>query len=239
MEIMKLIEAKQNKLWDSKIPTIAFLGDSLTQGCFEFYLKSGGKEFATYFDRRYSYPEYLSDILSELYPAVPINIVNAGVSGGNSVNGLRRLERDVLSQNPDLTVVCFGLNDAFDVDIDDYHNALKEIFAKLKESGSEVIFMTPNMMATEVSCHITDDVIKKTAELAVKLQNDGTVDKYIESGKSAAREGRIKICDVYEKWKNLAANGVLITDLLANHINHPTRSMNRLFAYSLLEAMMR
>ena len=238
MKIMKLFEAKQKKLWDEKIPTIAFLGDSVTQGCFELYVKANGKEFATYFDKEHSYPRYLSDLLAQLYPSVPVNIVNAGASGSNALHGLQRLERDVLSKNPDLTVVCFGLNDCFDGDVNKYHNSLVEIFKKLQESGSEVVFMTPNMMNTEISCHISEDVIKKTAEIAMRLQNDGTMDSFVESGREAARECSVKICDVYEKWKAFASNGVQTTDLLANYVNHPTREMNRLFAYSLLETMM-
>lgn len=46
-----------------------------------------------------------------LYPEVPVNIVNAGISGDCAEGGLKRLERDVLSYNPDLIVVCYGLNE--------------------------------------------------------------------------------------------------------------------------------
>ena len=50
-------------------------------------------------------------IFSVLFPNVPLNIINAGISGNNSTDGLNRLERDVIAYKPDLTVVCFGLND--------------------------------------------------------------------------------------------------------------------------------
>lgn len=238
MEIMKLFEAKRKKLWDAKTPTIALFGDSITQGCFEFYRKNE-REFATVFDKNHSYGAYLSKALSELFPSVPVNFVNAGVSGGDAPNGLKRLERDVLSHNPDLTVVSFGLNDSFNgLDgIETYTAALSGIFSRLCGSG-EVIFMTQNMMNTYISPHITDDVIKKTAEKAMGLQNGGVVDKYFESAKKTAAEYGVRVCDVYEKWKKLAENGVDTTEILANYINHPTRGMNRLFAYSILETMM-
>ena len=41
------------------------------------------------------------------------------------------------------------------------------------------------------------------------------------------------------KWKLLSQNGVDTTALLANGINHPSREMAWMFAYSLLETMMR
>ena len=47
------------------------------------------------------------------------------------------------------------------------------------------------------------------------------------------------VCDCYAKWKLLSQNGVDTTALLANGINHPSREMAWMFAYSLLETMMR
>ena len=47
------------------------------------------------------------------------------------------------------------------------------------------------------------------------------------------------MCDCYAKWKLLSQNGVDTTALLANGINHPSREMAWMFAYSLLETMMR
>ena len=38
MRIIDKIEQKSKNLWNGDIPTIAFLGDSVTQGCFEIYL---------------------------------------------------------------------------------------------------------------------------------------------------------------------------------------------------------
>ena len=59
--------------------TIAFLGDSVTQGCFEIRKKGNGIE--TVHDNNNAYHAHLSKILALLYPTVPVNIINAGVSG--------------------------------------------------------------------------------------------------------------------------------------------------------------
>ena len=45
------------------------------------------------------------------------------------------------------------------------------------------------------------------------------------------------MCDCYALWQRMHESGVSVTDLLANKINHPTRAMNRLFAYELLRTM--
>ena len=62
--------------------------------------------------------------------------------------------------------------------------------------------------------------------------------KYIDAAKSVAKRLEVPVCDCYKKWKVMHENGVDVTELLANKINHPTREMNRLFATSLIETIM-
>lgn len=225
--------------WNEPGVTIAFLGDSVTQGCFELYRK-GEDGFETYFDKNSAYHLYLSKILSVIFPTVPVNIVNAGVSGGSAPHGLERLERDVLAHNPDLTVVCFGLNDCGNraSGVDAYVDALDRIFTKLEQSGSEIIFMTPNTMATEISCHLErDEVFLKLAKHISALQNEGMLDLYLDAARVLCERRGVKVCDCHAKWNKMAESGVNTTELLANKLNHPTREMNWMFAYSLVETM--
>lgn len=238
MRIMDIIAARSQKRGAERLPVIAFLGDSVTQGSFELFFddKGGGD---TIFEQDCCYGAYLSKIFKTLYPAVPIVTINAGVSGDNVVNANTRLERDVLTFHPDLTIVCFGLNDCTKEleHLSEYAEGLRSIFTKLKEAGSEVIFMTPNMMNTYVSHFIEDLDIRKIATNTMRLQNAGVLDAYLTEGKKVAEECGVVICDVYEKWKSLYRCGADVTNMLSNYINHPTREMNWLFAYSLAETM--
>lgn len=238
MEITKLFVEKCKKPIDAKCPCVAFLGDSVTQGCFEIYKKTP-EMIETVFDQSSSYHGYLKKIMSMLYPEAPMNVINSGISGDTTRGGLKRLERDVLKFEPDLTVVCFGLNDCIVVPLDEYCDNLRTIFTRIKEQGGEVIFMTPNMMNVNVSPHILkDDNIITWAEERAGWQLRGDLTKFVEAGKKVAQECGVKICDVYAKWMKMYENGVNTTELLANHINHPTREMNWLFAYSLAETIM-
>jgi len=74
----------------SRGATLVCFGDSLTQG-----VGAGPGE----------------DFPSLLAATLPIPVVNAGVAGETTADGLRRLERDVLSQDPRLVLVFFGGND--------------------------------------------------------------------------------------------------------------------------------
>lgn len=239
MRIARKFAAKAADNWNAPAVTIAFLGDSVTQGCFEIYRKSP-TAIETVFDKDNAYHNHLAKILNLLYPSVPVNIINAGISGGNAPHALERLERDVLSHSPDLTVVCFALNDSCSGEegLDRYTDALKKIFIRLKEAGTEVIFMTPNMMCTGVSPHLTDDLSRQIAENCARVQNEGMLEKYLDAAKAVCAAEGVTVCDCYAKWKVLAASGADVTELLSNKINHPTREMNWMFAYSLVETML-
>lgn len=239
MKIIEKIKAKAGNNTDQPPVTIAFLGDSVTQGCFEI-IPRNDKGFVSVHDRQSVYHTELSRMLSILYPTVPLNIINAGVAGKTAKHGLERLHRDVISRSPDLTVVCFGLNDCGNGEngIEDYTSSLREIFKRLKAENIEIIFMTPNMMATGLSPLLDEKFIELAGKI-IERQNNGMFDKYLECAKEVCNECGVMVCDCYAKWKKLYENGVDITELLANKINHPTREMHKLFAVSLLETMMK
>lgn len=240
MNFLNLLSRKAENIKSEKIPTVAFLGDSVTQGCFELYLTENGA-VETVYDARSGYHHALENILSALYPNVPINYIYAGISGDSAKGGLERLERDVLKYCPNLTVVSFGLNDSLrgEDGLEVYGNSLRCIFEKLTASGSEVIFMTENMMNTSVNYNELRSPFIKIAENSANVQNSGMLTKYFDVAVRVANECGVNVCDVYSKWQAMHKFGVDTNRLLSNSINHPTRQMHSLFAYSLLETMLR
>ena len=237
---MRFIEKIANRQKDKHNPpiTVAFLGDSVTQGCFEIYRKNiGGVE--TVFDPSSAYHRYFAEIFETLCPNVPINIINAGVSGASAPFGLASIEEFVLCHKPDLTVVCYGLNDAAKgvEELKLYIDSLSLIFDRLSECGSEIIFMTPNSYCTEISTQISEPDILAIAKRCLEKQLDGTLDAYIDAARALCKEKGIPVSDVYAKWKRLSECGINVTELLSNKVNHPTREMNKLFAYSLAETV--
>lgn len=239
MKIVELLSRKNSDLYGTKPVTLAFLGDSVTQGCFEVF-QVGENGLDTVYDYEHVYHNKLKKMLNTLFPAAPLNMINAGIGGGSAPNGLERLERDVLRFSPDLVVVCFGLNDVHNgVDkVDTYTDALTGIFRKLKAEEIETIFMTPNMMNTTVSPHLQGDFLRSIAERFAQVQNGGDMDVYIEHARKVCVEEGIPICDCYKKWKRIAELGGNVTELLSNHLNHPTRDMHLLFASSLLDMIL-
>ena len=238
MKIIEKMKAKAKDNFNREGVTIAFLGDSVTQGCFEIY-KTEDDRIETVFDKKASYEMGVFDILCTLFPSVTVNIINAGISGDCAPRGLRRVEKDVLRHEPDLVLVCYGLNDCSlaENSIQKYTDSLRQIFEKIKESGGELIFMTPNMMNTYVSAALKDSDFVKVAEESATKQNSGRFDAHIDAARELCREMEVPVCDCYAIWKKLAASGVDTTALLSNKINHPTREMNKMFAYEIVKTM--
>lgn len=238
MKVLEKIIAKQNDNKNQPGVTVCFLGDSVTQGCFELYNEAPQK-IQTVFDKKSAYHKYFADIFSVLCPSVPINIINSGISGATAPHSLGMIDELVLKHNPDLVVVCFGLNDSsYGIDkISDYTEALSAIFKKIRAIGSEIIFMTPNMVCDRLSGHLTEDNIISVAKRWVEYGKAGFLDKYIDAARELCKSENIIVCDCYKKWKRMSECGLNVTELLSNKINHPTRDMNWLFAYSLVETI--
>jgi lysophospholipase L1-like esterase len=238
---MKIIEKFNKRIEDhyrAEGVTIAFIGDSVTEGCFELY-KIGERAGDAVYDKMSSYEMGVFEILATLYPDVPVNIINAGVSGDTAPWGLERIDSHVIRHQPDLCVVCYGLNDCgLDPERPErYRKAITGIFDKLEAAGIEILFMTPNMMNTNISPYITDPFFKEIAEAKMSYQVGGYFDKLIEIAREECEKRSIPVCDCYAIWKRLYESGVNITELLSNKINHPTRAMNKMFAYELVKCM--
>ena len=212
---------------------IAFLGDSVTHGCFETDEKGNGVIDCTY-DNNSVYHTLLKKRLEAVFPKCPVSVINAGISGGGAKDGYNRLSRDILSVNPDLVVVCFGLNDVHgrEAGLEEYLRNMKNILCELKDKNIEAVVMTPNMMCTYLVPQICD-ALKGTANACAELQNGGMMDRYMDSLKSLCAELQIPVCDCYNIWKNMEKTGADIPWLLSNHINHPTRELHELFASEL------
>lgn len=239
MKIIEKFKAKANNHDDAPAVTIAFLGDSITHGCFDVYTDEDNK-IQVYTDSEAVYHNKVKKIFSKLYPTVPFNVINAGLSGNCSWDAYKRMEKDVISHGADLCVIAFGANDAFvegGTCIEKFKETIGKIIDRLKSEGIEVILMTQSMMCTKVSCYVKDPHLIRIAKDVADMQNNGRFDDFMAAAKDVAKEKNIPVCDVYAKWKKMHEGGVDITSLLANHINHPDEDMHWLFAYSLVETM--
>ena len=105
-------------LWAEKTKIVCF-GDSITNA---------------------GYPHLLAPLLGA-------ETVNAGVGGNNTVQGLKRIQKDVLDHEPDIVIIFFGTNDLRvdskkEVPIPEYKKNLTAIAEKVRETGAKILFCT-------------------------------------------------------------------------------------------------
>ena len=111
---------------NAKAPVVVFLGDSLTAG---FNLSPED-----------ALPEQVSRRLNEAGQAV--NVINAGVSGDTSANGLSRYDWSVKSVNPNFLIVALGANDYLqNVPPERVRANLSEILSKAQADNISVILI--------------------------------------------------------------------------------------------------
>jgi lysophospholipase L1-like esterase len=222
MKIKERFLKELDELKENGPITIVAFGDSVTHGAF------GEGEI----DHESVYHNKLRQKMNQIHPYMPVNVIKAGIGGFTAKESIYRLDRQVLAHNPDLVIVCFGLNDV-NGELDDYTNSLQVIFEKILQSGAELIFMTPNMMNTRVDEDTAPHLVEYATHIA-EVQNGGRMDLYIEHAISLAKEMGVPVCDCYGEWKKLSKTQD-VTKLLANRINHPKREMHELFANKLFE----
>ncbi len=101
--------------------TAAYIGGSITEG-----YNAGTTEF---------YAKICTDWLQEQFPQSTVTGVNAGISGTPSLLGNLRLERDVLSADPDIVFVEFAVNDGQEAD---YKNAYESLVRTLLTQDKDI-----------------------------------------------------------------------------------------------------
>ena len=214
---------KAGLIKEGPINIVAF-GDSVTHGA----LGPGEINYETV------YWNLLKKKLNAVRNYVPVNVINAGIGGITAKGSLDRIESQVLNHNPDLVIVCFGLNDVNGT-LENYIEPLKVIFEKCLSYGAETIFMTPNMLNTYVA-EDTAKVHYDYAGVTAGYQNGGRMDTYIYEAVKVAKEMGVTVCDCYSEWKKLSETQDT-TMLLINRINHPCAEMHELFAQSLFDTI--
>lgn len=101
--------------------TAAYIGGSITEG-----YNAGTTEF---------YAKTCTDLLQSYFPDITVTGVNAGISGTPSLLGNLRLERDVLSADPDIVFVEFAVNDGQEAD---YKNAYESLVRTLLTQEKDI-----------------------------------------------------------------------------------------------------
>lgn len=182
--------------------TIVCLGDSVTG----VYYHTGGHR---------AYPEMLELALQATQPNAPIKVINAGISGNTTVNGLERLETDVLPHHPAIVTISFGLNDMVRVPPEQFRSNLEQLVDRCRAQQSQVVLCTPN---------------------AVIDTSDRPITKLVEySGiiREVAATKMVRVCDQYQVGERLKQRAPWTWRLTLSDAIHPNMDGHRRMAEEL------
>ncbi|RMG59898.1 MAG: SGNH/GDSL hydrolase family protein [Bacteroidetes bacterium] len=94
------------------------------------------------------YPSRLSQRLQEWAGGPHIHLANAGHNGWTSEDGKLGLESQVLSRQPDIVLLMFGLNDAYqDLPLEVFRHNLTDMTTRILDTGALLLLMPPTPVA--------------------------------------------------------------------------------------------
>ena len=179
---------------------IVCFGDSVTG----VYYHSG--------DRR-AWCDLVGIALQRLYPRARLEMINAGVSGNTTADGLQRMAADVLGHHPQLVIVMFGLNDVTRVTPEDFRANLRQIVQRSREAGAEVMLMTPNF--------VSDGDVKRPV---------GKVADYAQITRDVGRELTVPVADTFRAFQSVQTQDHRAWLRIMSDTIHPNMRGHKLLA---------
>lgn len=148
LSCLEKLPRTREKLEAGQPVTVVALGDSITT-----YFGNHSRNCGYYgVPVQVSYYGVFTGYIKLAVPEAEFKIINKGIGGETADRGLKRVERDVLSQNPDLVFVMYGANDGRGGrDMAQFRKELKEIIGKIRSAGADAVLVAPTMSLSDLS----------------------------------------------------------------------------------------
>ncbi len=172
--------------------------------------------FATPFVNTFSaYPHLLHRMIKERFPFAVVNVLVTAIGGEESGSGAARFERDVLTHNPDVVTIDYGLNDR-GIGLEKAKTAWEQMIDAALNRGKKVILLTPSWDNTYYLKNDDWYALEKHRDQIIRLADTysvGLADSFAAFEKHVQEE----------------------SDLVAYlaHVNHPTEKGHALIAQEL------
>ena len=147
----------------NKPKRVIFFGDSIT----EHGIAEGG------------YIKQLAEMLDKKGLSSQFELIGAGISGNQIYDLYLRLQKDVISKEPDLVFIYIGINDVWQkaegmgTDETKFKRFYESLITKIQASGAEVILCTPTVIGERKDgTNQLDDSLDHYADIVRQLAVD-------------------------------------------------------------------
>ena len=199
-ELRKYVERTRWDIESGADATIVCFGDSITAG---------------YAVRR-GFPSFLLESLRQRFPDSKIEMINSGISGDTSQDGLSRLDWAVLSYEPDLVTINFGINDCvLGLSLEEFEMNLVEMVRRIRAGpDSEILLLSSQPLESP--------------------PYDQRVLDYYQTVERVAKEMNVGFVDVYGAWMKRVQAGMPLDSLILPGLDHPNEAGYRIIAEELM-----
>ena len=199
-EQRKYVEKTRRDLESGADATIVCFGDSITAG---------------YAVRR-GFPSFLLESLRQRFPDSKIEMINSGICGDTSQDGLGRLDWAVLSYEPDLVTINFGINDCvLGLSLEEFEMNLVEMVRRIRAGpDSEILLLSSQPLESP--------------------PYDQRVLDYYQTVERVAKEMNVGFVDVYGAWMKRVQAGMPLDSLILPGLDHPNEAGYRIIAEELM-----
>ena len=199
-ELRKYVERTRRDIESGADATIVCFGDSITAG---------------YAVRR-GFPSFLLESLRQRFPDSKIEMINSGICGDTSQDGLGRLDWAVLSYEPDLVTINFGINDCvLGLSLEEFEMNLVEMVRRIRAGpDSEILLLSSQPLESP--------------------PYDQRVLDYYQTVERVAKEMNVGFVDVYGAWMKRVQAGMPLDSLILPGLDHPNEAGYRIIAEELM-----
>jgi acyl-CoA thioesterase I len=181
--------------------SIVAFGDSITAG---------------YAVRR-GFPSFWKEMLSKKYSDAEVELINSGVSGDTTMDGLARLDWAVLSYEPDLITIDFGINDCvLGIGLEEFEANFVEMVRRIRAGpNSEILLLSSQPLETP--------------------PYDLLVRDYYWAIERVARQMDVGFVDIYGAWMEHMEKGIPLSSLIIPGQDHPNEAGYMIMAEELMK----
>lgn len=204
-----------NKLKNNQPTKICFYGDSITVG-------GNGSGFLGIEPHMPGFPVLVTESLKKLYKNDQIVLANHAKGGETSAWGIKNINL-VIDENPDLVVLCWGMNDN-SLGSHMFANQIKEMIEDIKAScpNAEILLVSSMLPNGDVKEFRIFNDYKNCNMMRLELAQEGVAAEY-----------GLGIAKMTTMHKEILTQKSYVS-MSGNNVNHPTDFLIRLYAQNIL-----
>jgi lysophospholipase L1-like esterase len=173
-----------------------------------------------------NYPSRLAAELTQLFPNDTIEVLNKGIGGEVASDMVKRFDKDVFSERPDLVIWQVGSNDILnELDLVEYRRVVRDGVDRLRGAGLDVLIMdlqyAPKMLAHPHVAQMQQTLAEISAEEHVPVfHRFATMQHWISTGQLTFKKMLSKD-GLHMNDYSYACIGRLVAQSIAERVHAP------------------